>query len=142
MGEQRLANIVNYIREHFDRKTRRNSFYKLKDRRLAGFNSIFAVSSIDVAKKYYAEFKKQLEDMPSDKKLKVATIFSFAANEEESDGVVDEDSEDTSGLDASSRDFLDAAIHDYNRMFGTSYDTSSDKFQNYYKDVSERVKKP
>lgn len=138
---ERLANIVSYIREHFDQKTKRNSFYKLKDRRLAGFNSIFAVSSIDVAKKYYAEFKKQLADVPSDKKLKVATIFSFGVNDEDLDGMIDENSEDTSGLDKSSRDFLESAIADYNKMFGTSYDTSSDKFQNYYKDVSERVKK-
>lgn len=137
---ERLTNIVNYIREHFDQKTKRNSFYKLKDRRMAGFNSIFAVSSIDVAKKYYAEFKKQLSGLPSDKQLKVATIYSFGVNEEDVDGVVDENSEDTSGLDVSSRDFLDKAIVDYNAMFGTSYDTSSDKFQNYYKDVSKRVK--
>ena len=137
---ERLANIVGYIREHFDQKTKRNTFYKLKDRRLAGFNSIFAVSSIDVAKKYYAEFKKQLADVPSDKQLKVATIYSFGVNEEDADGVTDENSEDTSGLDVSSRDFLDKAITDYNVMFGTSYDTSSDKFQNYYKDVSLRVK--
>ncbi len=137
---ERLANIVSYIREHFDQKTKRNSFYKLKERRLAGFNSIFAVSSIDVAKKYYAEFKKQLADVPSDKRLKVATIYSFGVNDEDADGMIDENSEDTSGLDASSRDFLDGAIVDYNTMFGTSYDTSSDKFQNYYKDVSQRVK--
>jgi len=137
---ERLANIVGYIREHFDQKTKRNSFYKLKDRRLAGFNSIFAVSSIDVAKKYYAEFKKQLADVPSDKRLKVATIYSFGVNEEDVDGVMDENSEDTSRLDASSRDFLESAIVDYNAMFGTSYDTSADKFQNYYKDVSQRVK--
>lgn len=137
---ERLANIVQYIREHFDQKTKRNSFYKLKDRRLAGFNSIFAVSSIDVAKKYYAEFKKQLADVPSDKKLKVATIYSFGVNDEDLDGMIDENSEDTSGLDVSSRDFLENAIADYNAMFGTSYDTSSDKFQNYYKDVSKRVK--
>jgi type I restriction enzyme R subunit len=137
---ERLANIVGYIREHFDQKTKRNSFYKLKDRRLAGFNSIFAVSSIDVAKKYYAEFKKQIADVPSDKKLKVATIYSFGVNNEDVDGMIDENSEDTTGLDASSRDFLEAAIVDYNAMFGTSYDTSSEKFQNYYKDVSLRVK--
>lgn len=137
---ERLENIVRYIREHFDQKTKRNSFYKLKDRRLAGFNSIFAVSSIDVAKKYYAEFKKQLTDEPSDKRLKVATIYSFGVNDEDADGMIDENSEDTSGLDVSSRDFLESAIKDYNSMFGTSYDTSSDKFQNYYKDVSQRVK--
>ena len=140
MAPERLTKIVGYIREHFDQKTKRNTFYKLKERRLAGFNSIFAVSSIDVAKKYYAEFKRQLADVPSDKRLKVATIYSFGVNEEEVDGVIDENSEDTSGLDASSRDFLDVAITDYNAMFGTSYDTSSDKFQNYYKDVSQRVK--
>ena len=137
---ERLANIVSYIREHFDQKTKRNSFYKLKDRRLAGFNSIFAVSSIDVAKKYYAEFKKQLTNVPSDKQLKIATIYSFGVNDEDADGMIDENSEDTSGLDVSSRDFLDNAIIDYNAMFGTSFDTSSDKFQNYYKDVSLRVK--
>jgi type I restriction enzyme R subunit len=137
---ERLANIVQYIRDHFDQKTKRNSYYKLKDRRLAGFNSIFAVSSIDAAKKYYAEFQKQLSNAPSDKKLKIAIIYSFGVNEEELDGVMDENSEDTSGLDKSSRDFLESAIKDYNAMFGTSYDTSSDKFQNYYKDVSERVK--
>ncbi|ADJ25560.1 type I site-specific deoxyribonuclease, HsdR family [Dehalogenimonas lykanthroporepellens BL-DC-9] len=137
---ERLSNIVQYIRDHFDQKTKRNSFYKLKDRRLAGFNSIFAVSSIDTAKKYYAEFKKQLADAPSDKKLKIALIYSFGVNDEDADGMIDENSEDTSGLDASSRDFLESAIKDYNAMFGTSYDTSSDKFQNYYKDVSERVK--
>lgn len=137
---ERLTNIVHYIREHFDQKTKRNSFYKLKDRRLAGFNSIFAVSSIDVAKKYYAEFKKQLAEVPSDKRLKVATIYSFGVNDEDADGMIDENSEDTSGLDVSSRDFLEKAIVDYNGMFGTSYDTSADKFQNYYKDVSQRVK--
>ena len=139
-SSNRLTNIVGYIREHFDQKTKRKSSYKLKDRRLAGFNSIFAVSSIEVAKKYYAEFKEQLADVPSDKKLKVALIYSFSANEEDVDGMIDENSEDTSGLNKSSRDFLENAITDYNVMFGTSYDTSSDKFQNYYKNVSERVK--
>lgn len=137
---ERLANIVRYIREHFDQKTKRNSFYQLKERRLAGFNSIFAVASIDVAKAYYAEFRKQLSDVPSDQKLKVALIYSFGVNDEDADGMIDENSDDTSGLDASSRDFLEGAIEDYNTMFGTSYDTSADKFQNYYKDVSQRVK--
>jgi len=137
----RIANNVKYILEHFDQKTKRNSFYKLKDRRLAGFNSIFAVSSIKAAKKYYTEFKKQLADEPSDKRLKIATIFSFGVNDEDADGMVDENSEDTSGLDVGDRDFLESAIVDYNKMFGTSYDTSSDKFQNYYKNVSEKVKK-
>jgi type I restriction enzyme R subunit len=141
---KRLSNIVAYILEHFDQKTKRNSFYQVKERRLAGFNSIFAVSSIDVAKKYYLEFKKQLAVLPPDKQLKVAVIFSFGVNEDDSqiNGFIDdENSEDTSHLDQSSRDFLDEAIKDYNRMFKTNWDTSSDKFENYYKDISERVKK-
>lgn len=137
---ERIAKIVAYIREHFDQKTKRNSYYTLKDRRMAGFNSIFAVSSIDVAKKYYAEFKRQMEGLPSDLQLKVAIIYSYAANEDV-DGILgDENPEDTSLLDKSSRDFLDAAMRDYNGMFKTNYDTSSDKFQNYYKDVSQKVK--
>jgi len=140
LAPERIANIVKYILEHFDQKTKRNVYYKIKDRRLGGFNSIFAVSSIEAAKKYYAEFKNQLANLPSDKQLKIALIYSFGVNEEEIDGVIDENSEDTSGLDQSSRDFLESAIADYNAMFGTMYDTSSDKFQNYYKDVSERVK--
>ena len=137
---ERIAKIVGYIREHFDQKTKRNSYYKLKDRRLAGFNSIFAVSSIEVAKKYYTEFQHQMAGLPSDQQLKVATIFSYAANEEE-DGILGEENpEDTGKLDNSSRDFLEAAIQDYNALFKTNYDTSSEKFQNYYKDVSMRVK--
>ena len=140
---KRISNIVTYIREHFDQKTKRKSFYQLKDRRLAGFNSIFAVSSIDVAKIYYTEFQKQIAGLPSDKQLKIATIYSFSANEEdpEIDGILDDENpEDTSKLDQSSRDFLEAAIQDYNKMFKMNFDTSSDKFQSYYKDVSERVK--
>jgi len=137
---KRITNIVNYIREHFDQKTKRNSYYEIKERRLKGFNSIFAVSSIDMARLYYSEFQKQLKDLPSDQKLKVATIFSYSPNEEEPDGTIDESPEDTNGLDASSRDFLENAIVDYNTMFWTSYDTTADKFQNYYKDVSARVK--
>jgi len=111
---ERISNIVHYIREHFDQKTKRNSFYQLKDRRLVGFNSIFAVTSIDVAKKYYSEFQKQMAGLPSDKQLKVATIYSFGVNENdpEIDGIIeDENLEDTSKLDQSSRDFLDAANH-------------------------------
>jgi type I restriction enzyme, R subunit len=139
----RISNIVTYIIEHFDQKTKRNSYYQLKDRRLAGFNAIFAVASIEMAKKYYSEFQKQMAGLPSDKQLKVAIIFSYGVNEEEAeiDGIIeDENLEDTSRLDQSSRDFLESAIQDYNKIFKTNYDTSSDRFQNYYKDVSERVK--
>ena len=137
---ERIANIVRYILEHFDQKTKRNSHYQLKDRRLAGFNSIFAVASIDMAKRYYAEFQKQMAALPSDKRLKVGLIYSFTVNEDdpETEGILDDENlEDTSRLDQSSRDFLDSAIGDYNTLFKTNFDTSSDKFQNYYKDVSQ-----
>ncbi|WP_277620007.1 type I restriction endonuclease subunit R, EcoR124 family [Rufibacter ruber] len=140
---ERISNVVKYIREHFDQKTKRNTFYQLKDRRLAGFNSIFAVASIDAAKRYYTEFQRQMADLPSDKQLKIATIYSFGVNEpdDEDAGIIeDENLEDTSQLDQSSRDFLESAIQDYNKLFKTNWDTSSDKFQNYYKDLSQRVK--
>jgi type I restriction enzyme R subunit len=140
---ERISNIVSYILDHFDQKTKRNSYYQLKDRRLAGFNSIFTVASIDLAKRYYSEFCRQMSELPSDKQLKIAIIYSFTVNEDEAeiDGLIeDENLEDTSRLDQSSRDFLESAIRDYNKNFKTNYDTTSDKFQNYYKDVSERVK--
>ena len=104
--------------------------------RIIVFIFIFAVSSVPMAKLYYQEFKQQMKEDPT-KRLRVATIFSYAANEEESDGILyEENSEDTSALDQSSRDFLEQAIDDYNKIFQTNYDTSSDKNQKYYKDVS------
>lgn len=141
LAPKRISNIVDYILKHFDQKTKRNSFYKLKERRLAGFNSIFAVSSIDAAKLYYTEFQKQMADLPSDKRLKIATIYSFGINEDIEGILSEEDTDNTDKLDASSREFLDKAIKDYNKIFDTNFDTSSKKFENYYKDVSERVKK-
>ena len=135
---ERIQNIVQYTLEHFDQKTKRNSFYSLKGQRVAGFNSIFAVSSIPMAMKYYTEFKRQLEEQK--RELTIATIYSYAANEEDpEDGLLEEGFE-TAQLDQSSRDFLDAAIQDYNQTFHTNFDTSSDGFQNYYKDLSMRVK--
>jgi len=163
LDSKRITNIVKYIREHFDQKTKRNSkpyaygviqnvgeIVNAKDRlkveeikekiRLSGFNSILAVQSIEMAKRYYAEFQRQQSLLPEIQHLKIATIYSFGVNDEDVDGMLDENPEDTSGLDKNSRDFLENAIKDYNKMFGTSYDTSSDKFQNYYKDVSLRMK--
>jgi len=106
-AEERISNVVTYIREHFDQKTKRNSTYQLKEKRLKGFNSIFAVASIDFAKLYYTEFRRQMAGLPSDKQLKIATIYSFNVNEEseEAGGLLgDESPEDTSRLDKSSRD--------------------------------------
>lgn len=135
---ERIREIVKYTLENFDKKTMRNSFYSLKGQRVAGFNSIFAVSSIPVAMKYYNEFKRQLEEMH--KKLNIATIFSFSTNEDDPEDGLLEEGFDTDSLDQSSRDFLESAIADYNKTFSTNFDTSSDKFQNYYKDLSMKMK--
>ena len=160
---ERISNIVKYILEHFENKTMRNcqsyEFRKLMNiaqmasskrakedkqkTRLVGFNSIFAVASIETAKLYYNEFKRQQAELPGDKRLKVALIYSYGANED-IDGntgfLGEENSDNTEALDQSSRDFLEGAIGDYNEMFKTNYDTSADKFMNYYKDVSLRMK--
>ena len=135
---ERIQEIVKYILEHFNQKTKRNSYYTLKGQRMAGFNSIFAVSSIPMAMKYYAEFKKQLAQQ--NRQFTVATIFSYAANEDDPDDVLGEEGFDTDALDQTSHDFLDSTIRDYNAAFNTNFDTSADKFQNYYKDLSMRVK--
>ena len=163
LAPERIRLVTEYILTHFDQKTYRGDktyTYNVlqniaevasasgrdaieevkRKQRISGFNSIFAVSSVDAAKLYYAEFKRQMEADPT-KELRVAIIYSYGANEEETDGILDEENpEDTSALDAGSREFLEAAIADYNVMFHTNYDTSSDKFQNYYKDVSLRMK--
>lgn len=140
LAPERVSQVVGYILEHFDQKTRRASTYRHDGRRLAGFNSLMATASIDAAKRYYAEFAKQQQLVAPAKGLKVGLIYSFAANEEEDGGLLGEEEFETAGLDQGSRDFLDAAIRDYNALFGTSYDTSADKFQNYYKDLSRRLK--
>ena len=134
----RIREVVSYIIDHFEQKTMRNKHYELKDQRLSGFNSIFAVSSIPVAKKYYFEFKRQLKEKNKD--LRVATIFSYSVNEEENTDNLDDESFDTENLDLGSREFLEEAISDYNKMFGTNYDTSSDGFQLYYENLSKRTK--
>lgn len=141
LAPERISQIAGYIREHFDQKTKRSASYRHDGKRLAGFNSLFATASIDAAKRYYAEFANQQKEILPGQRLKIGLIYSFAANEEETDGLLDEEEFETEGLDQSSRDFLDAAIVDYNALFGTSFDTSADKFQNYYKDLSQRLKK-
>ena len=160
---ERVSQVVKYIIDHFDQKTRRSSYYSFRvlddihkvasakkgisvkehktEQKLNGFNAMFAVASIPMAKAYYNEFKKQQADLPEAQRLKIATIYSYSANEEDIDGILaEENPESTTQLDQQSRDFLEGAIKDYNQMFATNYDTSGDKFQNYYKDLSLRMK--
>lgn len=160
LAPERISEIVTYILDHFNQKTKRNtgfySFSKLanikdvaknqdiqeeKEKvKLNGFNSIFAVSSIEAAKLYYTEFKRQMTVHP-EKALHIATIYSYGQNENDPDGFIDdENSDSTDDLDVTSREFLENSINDYNKMFHTAYDTSSDKFLNYYKDISLRMK--
>ena len=136
---ERVSNVVSYIIEHFEQKTKRNSFYDLKGQRVNGFNSMFAVASIPMAKKYYLEFKKQLEEKQKD--LTIATIYSYAQNEEDtSDGILDDEGFETDLLDKSSREFLDFAIDEYNKKFKTNFSSEGNGFQDYYKDLSDKVK--
>ena len=162
LAPERISKVVAYILEHFAQKTKRDKGYRFRqlvnveevakaknglDTQeiknkifVKGFNSILAVSSVEAARLYYKEFQKQMKAHP-EQAIKIATIYSFAPNEEEDNGFLgEENSDDTSALDSSSRDFLEGAIKEYNAYFGTNYDTSADKFPNYYKDVSLRMK--
>lgn len=160
LSPERIRQVVAYTLEHFDQKTKRSSGYVHQlvanvgdvasgrnrveaikvPNRVNGFNAIFATASIDAAKRYYNQFAIQQRDLPPAQRLKIGLIYSYGANESVEDGALDEEGFETGALDASSRDFLEDAINDYNEMFGTSYDTSDDKFQNYYKDLSLRLK--
>lgn len=138
-AKERVDLIVNYVLDHFAQKTRRSSSYLLKDQRVMGFNSIFATASIDMAKVYYSAFKR-IQDEHGSERLKVALIYSFGVNEDDDGCGLPDESFDVASLDTPDRDFLEAAIADYNTMFSTSFDTSGDGFQNYYKDLSDRMK--
>lgn len=161
LDEQRLRDVVGYVLQHFDQKTKRDaSGYEhsivtnvaesvrtrramaaiRESKRVRGFNALFATASIEAAQRYYLTFKAAHESLTPDRRLKIGIIFSYGANEATDNGILDDEAFDTEGLSGSSRDFLEAAIRDYNATFGTSYDTSADKFQNYYKDLSQRMK--
>jgi type I restriction enzyme R subunit len=140
LDSERIRKVVAYIREHFDQKTKRAKHYPLQGKRVQGFNSMFATASIEAAKTYYLEFKKQQADLLESERLKIGIIYSYAANEELVDGLLSEEDFETDALSLDARTFLDACIKDYNAMFGVSYDSSSDTFQNYYKDLSQKLK--
>lgn len=129
----RIREITQYILNNFRQKTHRlQSAAK-------GFNAMFAVSSVDAAKLYYECFKEQQKS--SDKKLRVATIFSFAANEEQDAiGDIQDESFDVTAMNSSAKEFLSAAIVDYNTLFKTNFSMDSNGFQNYYRDLAKQVK--
>ena len=144
LSQERLAQVVNYVLDHFDQKTKRASAYRLGDTRVSGFNSILATASIEAAKRYYYLFdniqrERQVND-PAYRPLKVAVIYSYAPNEAEVEGLLTEEEFDTAEMDAGSRAFMEQAIVDYNELFSTSFDTSTDKFENYYKDLCRRLR--
>lgn len=128
----RIAEISTYILEHFNQKTHRQNG--------KGFNAMFAVSSVDAAKAYYQELTAQQAD--KDTPLKIATIFSYAANEEQAAiGEIDDETFSPADLaDISSKEFLSRAISDYNRLFQTNFSINGNEFQNYYRDLAKRVK--
>ncbi|MFF2031086.1 type I restriction endonuclease subunit R [Arthrobacter sp. NPDC058192] len=160
LAPERISKIVKYTLEHFDQKTKRSSSYEhsvvanvveatrarrqaeaVRERkRVRGFNAIFATASIDAARRYYNHFQIQQEELLPDRRLKIGLIYSYGANDATDDGILDDEAFDTDALAADARGFLEDAIQDYNDIFGTSYDTSADRFQNYYKDLSQRLK--
>lgn len=129
----RIREITQYILNNFRQKTHRMQAGN------KGFNSMFAVSSVDAAKLYYESFRELQK--ASDKPLRVATIFSFAANEEQDAvGEIQDESFDVSAMNSSAKEFLSAAIADYNTLFKTNFSVDSNGFQNYYRDLAKQVK--
>lgn len=132
---ERITAVSKYILDNFNFKTHRNTI----GGKANGFNAMFAVSSVKAAKCYYEELNRLQKD--SKTPLKIATIFSFAANEEQNAiGEIEEENFEPSAMNTSSKEFLEKAIKDYNAMFGTSYSVEGDNFQNYYKDLAQKVK--
>ena len=138
---ERISEITRHVLKVFNAKTRRNEYYDLKDRRLNGFNAMFAVQNIEAAKLYYEEFQRQQSSLPEEKRLKIATIYSYAANEEKNIiGEIQDENFEPSALNLTAKEFLERAIEDYNKYFKTNYSIEGNEFQNYYKDLSRRVR--
>ena len=137
MNPQRISAVVSYILEHFDQKTKRHASFQYKERRVNGFNSLFATSSIKAARAYYQEFKRQQADLPEARRLSVGIIYSYAPNAEApGTGLLSEESMDPSALSQDDRAFLDEAIADYNKQFGASFGTDASGFEGYYTSLS------
>ena len=141
LHENRIEKIVEYILENYDKKTHRNENLNIKQKREKGFNAMFAVESIQMAKQYYNQFKKSQESIPEEERLRVFTIFSYAQNEEQDVvGNVEDESLDIDELDKTSKQFIEHVIQDYDKAFETNFASDGIDFQNYYRDVSRRVK--
>ncbi|EAJ0886615.1 type I restriction endonuclease subunit R [Campylobacter upsaliensis] len=137
LNPTRIEHITRYILDHFTTHTKRNAkSYNLNGKHTKGFNALFATQSIPMAMRYYEEFQAQQASLPESQRLKIGIIYSYAPNDE----LEEENSEDTTALPKSQRDFLDAAISDYNAIFVCRFDSSADNFQNYYKDFSLKLK--
>lgn len=137
LNPTRIEHITRYILDHFTTHTKRNAkSYNLNGKHTKGFNALFATQSIPMAMRYYEEFQAQQASLPESQRLKIGIIYSYAPNDE----LEEENSEDTTALPKSQRDFLDAAISDYNAIFACRFDSSADNFQNYYKDFSLKLK--
>ncbi|EAK4146227.1 type I restriction endonuclease subunit R [Campylobacter upsaliensis] len=137
LNPTRIEHITRYILDHFTTHTKRNAkSYNLNGKHTKGFNALFATQSIPMAMRYYEEFQAQQASLPESQRLKIGIIYSYAPNDEPEE----ENSEDTTALPKSQRDFLDAAISDYNAIFACRFDSSADNFQNYYKDFSLKLK--
>lgn len=141
LAPQRLEQVVGFILEHFDQKTKRAHHYSLGGKRLTGFNALFATASIDAARRYYDEFERQQVHRSPAQRLKVGIIYSYNPNAAGVDEWIDEEAFDTDSLSSDARAFLEKAIGAYNGWFGTSFDTTSERFENYYKDLSMRLKR-
>ncbi len=141
LHENRIEKIVEYILENYDKKTHRNENLNIEQKREKGFNAMFAVESIQMAKQYYIQFKKSQENIPEEERLRVFTIFSYAQNEEQDVvGNVEDESLDIDELDKTSKQFIEHVIQDYDKTFETNFASDGIDFQNYYRDVSRRVK--
>lgn len=146
LAPERIEQITRYILENFDQKTKRSAKYLLKvsdgdavvEKAVRGFNALFAVSSIPAARAYYNKFKELQAALPAAQRLRIATIFSYGLNPEVEDDWWDDELENSDAQ--SNEEFLADAISDYNEMYGTSYTTSADSFDGYYKDLSKRLK--
>lgn len=138
MNPARIQKVTEYILANYGRKVKADRLFEKDGKRVRGFNSLMAVDSIAMARAYYEEFKRRQEGATDP--LKIALIYTYEANQEQADGILADEAMDTDKLDQRDREFLEAAMADYNEMFGTHWSTNGSGFSGYYEDVSKRLK--